>query len=400
MEVSRKKDNFCRCCSPRSFNHQKGAVLMKKLSLPITFFFALTMATSVMAGGGNEHEHGNGHHPPPFSSPGSSSSSDANVHVTANPSAAATSGSSSNANAQATGVNGNISPTQKTTVTTGPQTNQLNGHVDGTFNNKFNGSVQGTNTGMFKNDGHQSVDVNNTIRTGDVSGTLKGGNNTATQTQSQSADNNGVSATGNQTNFNYEAPKIPVSSPAAIILPPVTCASASTGFGATTQLFGFNFGSSNSRQECWESKEATECVNIAVAVAQTFGMREKIAIVAVGCMVQSPTFRVFAKTMGQEPRDFAKEILASYAEERETQARIAQAGRDRSLLRETEAARAALASDKQASEDRARESEARAQAAEDKLAAIEERAAKRKAWLAAHPKKPCATSCTPDTAKK
>lgn len=216
--------------------------------------------------------------------------------------------------AAATGVNGNISPTQHTTVSTGPQTNQLNGSINGTLSNKFDGSVQGTNTGTFQNDGRQSVDVQNTNRTGDVSANIEGGNSAATQSQTQ-GQHQSATGSGNVTKINYDAPKIPVATAATLLLPPVVCASSSSGLGVQTQMFGFNFGSANSRERCWQSKEATECVNLAIATSTLFGMRRMMAQVAVGCTIQSPSFRDFAKEMGKEPVDLAKEIIASYGEE-------------------------------------------------------------------------------------
>ncbi len=176
----------------------------------------------------------------------------------------------------------------------------------------------------------------------DVKVDARGGASSSTtgamsQNQATSANNQGVNASGNKTDIHYDAARIPVASAAPVLLPPVVCATSSSGLGVQTQVFGFNFGRSDSRQECWDSKEATECVNMAVAVVNSFGMRSKMAIVAVGCTVQSPTFAKFAKAMNQSPTELAKEILASYQEDEAMQAKLAQAERDRRTLVENRA---------------------------------------------------------------
>jgi hypothetical protein len=288
---------------------------MKQLTFAVLLI--CLSVNAAYAGGGNDDKHQPAHpvhpahpahplhpvhplhptHPTPALPQHNNLNTNANANAQANSNANATGiGIGVGGAATATGVNGNISPTQKTTVSTGSQTNRLNGKVEGTF----------------LNDGRQSVDVNSTNHTGDMNAHIKGGNSAASQSQNQ---NQSATGSGNVTEINYDAPRIPVSTAATVLLPPVVCASSASGLGVQTQVFGFNFGNANSRERCWQSKEATECVNLAVATSSLFGMRRMMAQVAVGCTVQSPSFRDFAKEMGKAPVDFAKEIIASYGEE-------------------------------------------------------------------------------------
>lgn len=267
------------------------------------------------------------------------------------------------------------SNTHTTIAVDGPKTNI--GSVGSTSSSGVNGS------GNSKND-IKLGPVTSAAQGGAVNGSgnsivkvdAKGGTSSATtgamnQNQLTSATNQGVSASGNSTNINYDAAKIPVASAAPVFLPPVVCASSSSGLGVQTQVFGFNFGRSDSRQECWDSKEATECVNIAVAVVNSFGMRSKMAIVAVGCTVQSPTFVKFAQAMKKSPTELAKEILDSYQEDEGTRAKLAQAERDRSAVDANRDALDALQDSRIAVANLKAESEAaNAQIAEMRIRAI------------------------------
>ena len=100
------------------------------------------------------------------------------------------------------------------------------------------------------------VGIGGSAAVGNISPQLNATLSTGTMNQNQltSATNQGVSASGNSTKINYDAAKIPVASAAPVFLPPVVCASSSSGLGVQTQVFGFNFGRSDSRQECWDSK--------------------------------------------------------------------------------------------------------------------------------------------------
>ncbi len=206
----------------------------------------------------------------------------------------------------------------------------------------------------------------------DVGVDARGGTSSSTtgamsQSQMTTATNDGVRASGNSTDIHYDAAKIPVASAAPVFLPPVVCASSSSGLGVQTQVFGFNFGRSDSRQECWDSKEATECVNMAVAVVNSFGMRSKMAIVAVGCTVQSPTFAKFAKAMNQSPTELAKEILASYQEDETMRAKLAQAEQSRRALEDSRVVVATLTSEREAANAQIAEMRIRAVTAEAQL---------------------------------
>lgn len=257
----------------------------------------------------------------------------------------------------------------KSNATVGPI--EVRGGPSSSSSNSKSNSSSDSNSNANAASG-ASVDSNINVKGGPQNQNQSQSATTGPSNSTSSSTNEGVRSEGNKTDIRYDAPKIPVASPPPVYLPPVVCASASNGMGVTTQVFGFNFGRSDSREKCWESKEATECVNLAVAVTNTFGMRQKMAIVAVGCTVKSPTFVQFAAELGRKPVDLAKEILDSYQEEEATRARLLQAEQDKKALEDAKRTLEKISVDSKTSERELEEARRRANEAETRLLLLEQ----------------------------